>query len=152
MATARLTTLRDTEPSTSVTLHPAWSVTAEARVHAAQHRTRAGHLYTYVWGGYGAWRVPLRMVSADLRTCLQDWWREGMPLLFTLDESLGTAHAVCRIVNAEEPLVRLERPFADRFAGVLELAAVDARTRLGRAFILDHAHDGRLDQPTLSLP
>lgn len=151
MGTARLATYRETEPNTSVGLQPAWAVAAESRVQAAHHRTYSGRLYTYRWGVYGAWRVPLRFVPDDVRAALHGWWRGQEPLLFTLDDSAARSHALCRIVNDAEPLGRQARPFADRWAGVLELEAIDGRLRLGLPFILDHPADGRLDQPHLSL-
>jgi len=151
MGNARLATIRETEPNTALSLHPAWSLRAGQRLDAGRHRTRAGQDYVYRWGTHAAWEVPLGFVPEDARTLLHAWWRGQERLLFTLDDSAQRSHAVCRIVAAAEPLGRRVAPLAQQWAGTLSLAAVDGRLRLGLPFILDDPLAGRLDQPDLSL-
>ena len=155
MGDARLSTLREDGPfsavNTALTLHPAWSATAETRVRTARHRARAGALYGYRWGAHAGWRLPLGFVPAAERALLHAWWRTQERLLFTLDEGAGARHAVCRIAGDDAPLPARIPALPGHWAGVLELAAVDDRLRLGLPFLLDDPLQGLLDQTHLSL-
>jgi hypothetical protein len=159
MGDIRLATLRETGVNTALVLHPEWAVTGERRLDASHHRSLAGRLYSYRWGAYSTWRVPLRFVDAAVRDLLDAWWRDRETLLFTLDTSAQPSGVVCRIVNPHEPL---GRPVPDApapgpaqwpalWAGLLALEAVDGRQRLGLPFVLDDPVFGRLDQADLFL-
>jgi hypothetical protein len=151
MGDASLASLRETEANTALTLHPAWTLAVQRRLAAQRHRAREGALYTYRWGAWGAWRVPLSFVGSAERALLHTWWRGQERLLFTLDDAVALSHAVCRIVNLEAPLGLRVPNLAERWVGLLELEALDGRQGLGLPFILDDPLDGRLDQPYLSL-
>lgn len=151
MGDMRLASIRETEPNTAVTLRPEWAALEQERLAASRHRTEDGRLYTYTWGRYPAFRVPLRFVAGGARERIGRWWHDRERLLLTLDTSVAHSSVVCRVSGRSEPLGHRVAPQADLWAGVLELLAVDGRGRLGRPFILDDPSDGRLDQPDLSL-
>lgn len=151
MGDVRLETFRASEANTAVNLHPAWTLSARRELRASRHRAAGGRLFSYTWGSYAAYRVPLAFVPADVRTLLHDLWRVREPVLFTLDSSLEHSRTLCGIVSDRAPLDARVPGLARHWAGELALEARDARTGLGRAFILDDPAQGRLDQPQQAL-
>jgi len=151
MGDMTLASLDFTGVNTSTVLHPAWSFSAGKRVHRSQTRTLAGELVTYHWGGFSAFRVPLRFVDASQRELLHHWWRERDLVLLTLDTSADLNATMCRISNRKAPLPERVQPLPDRFSGMLLLEAIDERKGLGQPFILDHPQWGQLDHRNISL-
>ncbi len=146
-----LSTVRETGVNTSLALHPAWTMAAEQTLRAAQHRTRDGSLFTYRWGAYAAYRVPLRFVPAEARALLHAWWHGAERLLFAPDATQLRGRSLCRVVNRRLPLGTRTPGLSDHWDGLLLLQATDGRVDLGRPFVLDHPVDGRLDDPGLSV-
>lgn len=151
MGEITLTTLPETGPGTTLTLHPGWSLAAEQRLEAARHRARDGGLYAYRWGTHAAFTLPLGFVPSAARATLRAWWRAGERLLFTLDSSAARGHALCRLAAPLAPLDVRVPGLALEWAGALVLEAVDGRLRLGLPFRLDDPAQGRLDDRGLSL-
>jgi hypothetical protein len=108
-----------------LTLHPEWTLEEQSTLLQTQLRSASGRLQTVTWGRYGALSLPLRWLTGQEADVINWWWQLQAPLAFTLDSSNSAAVAVCRITNPRQPIARRIRPYADRWAGTLNLETLD---------------------------
>ncbi|MDH4247891.1 MAG: hypothetical protein OEW39_08745 [Deltaproteobacteria bacterium] len=111
-----------------ITLYPEWSLTEQARLIQARHRTLGGKEHVYTWGKYFAYEVPLRFLSDSHAALINWWWENQFHLLFTLDTSDSESSFIVRIANDRQPIGGRVKPYVDLWQGVLQLESVhDAR-------------------------
>lgn len=83
------------------------------------HRTPGGGRYSYRWGSYRRFSVPVSWVGSAFRARVNSWWDGGAELTWTEDG--GATVSSVRAVGEEEPVARVEAPYLDQFGGTIEL-------------------------------
>jgi hypothetical protein len=127
-------------------IYPGWSFRDRETQILSSHRTQGGRLFSYLWGRYFKYQIPLRFVDSAGQNFLNSWWRNQETVALTLDSSETEATVLCNIVNRTTPIDKFVQPYSDLFEGVLRLEAVDDAPKTRRPFILDDFLFGLLDQ------
>lgn len=139
-----LTSMSDV--SCPLLLHPEWSYRDQQSQIQSQHRTQSGRLFSYLWGNFAKFHVPLRFVTSADQSLINAWWQGQDDVAFTLNSSEAKSTVMCRIVNDGKPINRFVQPYDDLYAGDLSLEAIADVPRTGRPFILDDEVSGLLNQ------
>ncbi|MDH4225607.1 MAG: hypothetical protein OEW12_08175 [Deltaproteobacteria bacterium] len=133
-------------PPDWVVIHPGWDLEAVRVRMGSGHRTIQGHWYGCLWGVYDQVHAPLVFVSSRDQALMNNWWRTGQQVAFTLDTSAWPSTIAGRIVNKAPPLDGFQWPYPDLYQGVLQIEADGNTPRYGRPFLLDDNTLGVLDQ------
>lgn len=104
---------------TDVTLTPEYAAKFGVVKDEVAHRTRAQRRFTYTWGHYRRWELPLTYVTTTDATRINSWWGASTLLNFTQDSGT-TVHSV-QIVGLELPLSLPTPPYEDLRQGTLVL-------------------------------
>ena len=140
-----LTSMSDS--SNPIPIYPEWGFKGGREQIQSSHRTQAGRLFTYQWGSYFKYSVPLRFVSSSDQSRIGAWWQNQHQIAFTLDSSLTESTFLCRITNDDEPFPTLMAPYRDLVQGELQLESLNHEGPTARPFVLDDDVFGLLDQP-----
>ena len=127
-------------------VYPEWSFRDQESLIQSRHRTQDGSAYHYLWGKYEKFQLPLRYVNSMGQALINQWWRDGHEVAFTLNSSETVSTVLCRFVNDTKPINRFVQPYQTLFEGMVRLEAIDDAPRTGRPFILDEDVFGLLDQ------
>lgn len=135
-----------TEASTPLIVYPGWGFENQETLLQTHQRAQSGKKYSYQWGSYSRFKVPLSYIKGGERSQIINWWKEQTPLAFTLDSSVFPTTYLCKISNDTHPLGRFNSPYRDLYEGILELETYQNPEPMPRPFILDDPLFGFLDQ------
>lgn len=103
-----------------VNLHPSWDMAENETILTGVHSTLNRADVRYKFGSYKFWTVPLRFLTSSDSQVLNDAWKNQETVTWTVDSS---AHNV-RIINDQNPVAQLEKPYFDQFRALLKLQEV----------------------------
>lgn len=84
-----------------------------------RHRTRSGAEYVYKWGGYVDIKMSVMYVNSEFKSIVNSWWSSNTSLLWM--EEGGTQVFSVRLVNNEQPVSDIVKPYTNVFKGTIEL-------------------------------
>lgn len=84
-----------------------------------RQRARSGREYVYKWGVYASIKFSLRYLTNSHRTVINSWWGGNTALLFN-DTTASQVYSV-RIANDTMPISKVEKPYQNYWAGIVEL-------------------------------
>jgi len=139
------------EVNCPMAIFPDWSFRDDRKLNLTHHRTQGGRMFSYLWGGFHAYRLPLSFVSSADHARILQWWETQDRIAFTLDSSATASTVFCRITNPTNPLGQHPPPYRTHFQGTLYLESLDHSNPAERPFVLDDNLLGLLDNPITAL-
>lgn len=131
-----------------ILIHPEWSYRDKETMILSRHRTQTGNLYSYIWGRYLQFQIPLRFVNSSDQSRINNWWEDQEDIAITLNSSESVSTVLCKIVNKTKPIDKFTMPYNNLFEGDIKLETFqeNGTTKYRRPFILDDDISGLLDQ------
>ncbi len=129
-----------------IELHPGQGFVDRELGRRSQHTALEGNQQVSYWPTRPAWTVPIAWVSSENALRINDWWKTGDELSWTLNTSATPSTALVIIANAGLPLGRYHTTNRDFLQGVLMLEAKNNAAKQEEVFVLDDDIYGLLDQ------
>lgn len=109
-----------TNSTDGLTFEPEYGMKEQDRKIETRHRAREANEYSYLYGNYRRWRVPIRYVNSSTRQKVNSWWAGNTRLLFQDDNDTDVQFPV-KIMNRSNPIGKQERPYDYEWSGIIEL-------------------------------
>lgn len=110
-----------------ITFEPEYDFEPIIKAKKNEYRTVDGTLYTYQFGKWNHWKVPLSWVNSWDKSVINSWW-ENREKLFFHDEDHDTyphSYYQVKIMNNESPFDRYQLPyFQQKFKGEMILETI----------------------------
>ena len=85
------------------------------------HRTLAGNLYSYHYGGYCQFKFGVTFVNCEFKSIVNSWWCAKDSLLFFSEVNCTDVRTVI-ISNRRTPVNKFMKPYSDLWQGIIELS------------------------------
>jgi hypothetical protein len=102
-------------------IYPEWSMRRQAIQNRADHRTKGGKMYSYTWGDYEQFNVPLEYVQNSKAAIINSWWSEDTLIHFKIYSGGVWQTNCCHLMNDTAPFDERVKPYDQYRSGVLEL-------------------------------
>lgn len=110
------------DPLGTITIAPEWSTKFEAVQNKSAHRTKSGKLYSYKWGNFNRYEIPIEYLSSSQSSVINSWWAaDAYVVLVRYWEGSYDFSQSCRMVNASAPMDELPKPYYHYRSGRIEL-------------------------------
>lgn len=127
------------DSASPINVHVEWSAVRQNVKDEWVARSSSGRLLKYRHGSHQRIRLPIRYVNSSTRAIVDSWWLSDADL-FLVEEGVSDVFSV-HITNTSRPFEKSEKPYQDRFSGVIELEGV-----------FDQLADLPLTEPSTAFP
>jgi hypothetical protein len=107
------------DSSNNVSFEVEYDFRSKDTILKSEHITRAGRKFTYKWGDLRRREFSVRFLSSGTASVINSWWVSNADLI--LQESGSTEVFSCRLANDNTPISKFEKPYNDKFKGIIEL-------------------------------
>jgi hypothetical protein len=102
-------------------IYPEWEMKRFTKQNRHEHRTKGGKLYSYTWGQYNRFEVPVEYVSNSKASIINSWWATDALIYFKIYSGGVWEVNTCHLMNDSAPLPSLQRPYTNYRKGTLTL-------------------------------
>jgi hypothetical protein len=102
-------------------VYPDWEMKRFTKQNRNEHRTKGGKLYSYTWGQYNRFEVPVEYVSNSKASIINSWWSTDALIYFKIYSGGVWEVNTCHLMNDSAPLPSLVRPYTNYRKGTLTL-------------------------------
>jgi hypothetical protein len=102
-------------------IYPEWEMKRFTKQNRHEHRTKGGKLYSYTWGQYNRFEVPVEYVSNSKALIINSWWATDALIYFKIYSGGVWEVNTCHLMNDSAPLPSLVRPYTNYRKGTLTL-------------------------------
>ena len=121
-------TLNASEDPNEIIIFPTYDFVERDKANRAYTRTLGGFQRTFDWSDFRAYTVPLIFINSADKFQINQWWRNGNTIQFTLNTSVSLSTINCRMVNRQMPIGQLHTGRFDLFQGAIQLEAIEANS------------------------
>jgi hypothetical protein len=105
------------EQSGVIQIYPTFEFKRFKRQIRSDHRMKGGSLFSFKWGDYERFEIPLEYVPVSKQQLVNEWWRDDNIIYFKQYSGSIWEVNTCQIVNKEAPLQKRQKPYTDYFQG-----------------------------------
>lgn len=101
--------------SVVVSLYPTYDMANQQELLVNRDFTINGNIAQFLWGNFTRFELPLEYIQDSDMLQINDWWNNNNQLVFYFD---NTEYNI-RIVNEDQPIQNLQRPYNNVWGGNL---------------------------------
>jgi hypothetical protein len=102
-------------------IYPEWEMKRFTKQNRNEHRTKGGKLYSYTWGDYDRFEIPVEYVSNSKASIINSWWSTDALIYFKIYSGGVWEVNTCHLMNESAPLPSFQRPYTNYRKGTLTL-------------------------------
>lgn len=102
-------------------IFPGWDMKREVVQNRADHRTKGGRLYSYQWGDYERFTIPLDYVQNSKAAIINSWWASDALIWLKIYSGGVWETNTCYLMNDRAPMQDREKPYSQYMRGTLRL-------------------------------
>jgi hypothetical protein len=102
-------------------IYPDWSMKRYAKQNRSDHRTKGGKLYSYQWGDYDRFEIPLEYVSNSKAYVVNSWWATDALIYLKIYSGGVWEVNTCHLMNDDAPFSNRKKPYTQYMNGNLYL-------------------------------
>ncbi len=121
-------TLNSSEDPNEIIIFPTYEFAERDKAIRATTRTVGGFQRTFDWSDFRAYTIPLIFINSADKFQINQWWRNGDTIQFTLNTSESLSTIDCRITNNQLPIGQLHNGRFDLYQGAIQLEAIEANS------------------------
>lgn len=114
-------TSRDYEALGVLQIYPEWEMKRFTKQNRHDHRTKGGKLYSYTWGDYERFEIPVDYVPNSKASIVNSWWSTDALIYFKIYSGGVWEVNSCHLMNDSAPLPSFVRPYTNYRKGNLIL-------------------------------
>lgn len=102
-------------------IYPEWDMKRYTKQNRADHRTKGGKLYSYQWGDYERFEIPLDYVPQSKAAIINSWWQTDALIYLKIYSGGVWEVNTCHLMNTSAPFSKRMKPYTVYRTGDLQL-------------------------------